>query len=531
MELAAGTVVDRYVVDQVLGEGGMAVVYLCNHTQLGTQHALKVLTISSRAIRERLVQEGQVQAQLRHPNIVAVTDIVMINGAPGLVMEYIDGPSVDDLLEDRTLSYEQVDVLAEGILTGVAHAHAQGLVHRDLKPANIMLAVRGSSLVPKVTDFGLAKLLDSDTNRAATRTGSTMGTPHYMSPEQVSDSKNVDHRTDVFALGAVLYEMVAGQRAFSGDNLLQLFSAAAKGRYTPIRELKPDIPDRMEAAIHGALEPDRDKRIQSAEDLLAIWKGEKLRGMGKQAEVPAGPFDAAFLKSVKSISSLSSGSSSSPDPTWNPGAGAEVVHVESVFKAAPVPLAPAPRVDAVSSSSLVSGKSLVVGGGAAMLFAGGIGVVSVIVVGALGFWWANRPAEPRQVTRLEDRVQPISDPASRVPGPIPEVGPVPGPGGVQPVAEPISTAPSQAPQLVAPVGPVPTVVVPAQPDPMEPTEPDPGEPPASVRWGHPELVGRLPGGSDTVDLEDDRVSVLGDPLRHDEPPAGDDAGHDRPPST
>ena len=359
MELAVGTVIDRYVVDQVLGEGGMAVVYLCKHTQLGTLHALKVLTISSRAIRDRLVQEGQVQASLRHPNIVAVTDIVMINGAPGLVMEYIDGPSVDDLLEQRALSYEQVDVLAEGILAGVAHAHAQGLVHRDLKPANIMLAIQGSALVPKVTDFGLAKLLDADDKRGATRTGSTMGTPHYMSPEQVSDSKNVDGRTDVFALGAVLYEMVAGERAFSGDNLLALFSAAANGDYRPIRMLKPDIPDRMAQAIEGALIPDRDKRIQSVADLLAIWKGEKLHAAGGAEPVPAGPFDADFMSSVKSISSLDGGgpdsSPSTPDPTWSPDGD---LKVESLFSQ-PSAAAPPPkkREQAVSSSSIVSGRS------------------------------------------------------------------------------------------------------------------------------------------------------------------------------
>ncbi|MCA9491950.1 MAG: serine/threonine protein kinase, partial [Myxococcales bacterium] len=182
MDLAAGTVVDRYTVQSVLGEGGMAVVYLCRHNQLGTMHALKVLTMSSRTIRERLVQEGRVQALLRHPNVVAVTDIIMLNGAPGLVMEYIEGPSLHDLLGQGPLTFDQIDALAEGILHGVAHAHAQGMVHRDLKPANIMLALDGTTLVPKVTDFGLAKLVEGNDGRAATRTGSTMGTPHYMSP-------------------------------------------------------------------------------------------------------------------------------------------------------------------------------------------------------------------------------------------------------------------------------------------------------------------------------------------------------------
>ncbi|MCB9669202.1 MAG: serine/threonine protein kinase [Alphaproteobacteria bacterium] len=182
MELATGATVDRYVVEGVLGEGGMAIVYLCRHVQLGTKHALKLLTMSSRAIKERLVQEGQVQASLRHPNIVAVTDIIVVNGAPGLVMEYIEGPSLDDLLDQQTLTYEQADVLVEGLLRGVAHAHSRGLVHRDLKPANIMLAVEGEQLVPKVMDFGLAKLVEGDDSR--TRTGSTMGTPSTCRPSR-----------------------------------------------------------------------------------------------------------------------------------------------------------------------------------------------------------------------------------------------------------------------------------------------------------------------------------------------------------
>ncbi|MCB9677103.1 MAG: protein kinase [Alphaproteobacteria bacterium] len=482
MDLQTGTVVDRYTVQSVLGEGGMAVVYLCRHNQLGTMHALKVLTMSSRAIRERLVQEGRVQAQLRHRNIVAVTDIIMLNGAPGLVMEYIEGPSLDELIEQKPLSYEQADALAEGVLDGVAHAHAMGLVHRDLKPANIMLSLEGSMLVPKVTDFGLAKLLEGDTGRAATRTGSTMGTPHYMSPEQVSDSKNVDHRTDVFALGAILYELVTGRRAFGGENLLQIFSAVASSRFTPPRELKPDIPTRMEKAILGALEPDRDKRIQTVDELRAVWTGKVTHAGGAEPTGPSGPFSAEFLSSVSKSPSSSAGTQpggpgSVPSAdTWAGQSHISVdeapISVESLFQGPPLePPPPKPRksdapTNEVPADSLVSGTSLVVGGGAAFVMAAVIGGVGLALIGVLGLGAWLMSGEQRST------VVPVAAP---VPIHEPEVPEPDAPEPVEPDPVRPDPAPTSGPRPSP--GPRPTEPRPVTPDPVpEPVAPDPVEP-------------------------------------------------------
>ena len=252
MELRQGTQVERYTIQSLLGRGGMAVVYKAEHRKLGTLHALKLLTVNSKAIELRLLREGRVQAKLRHPNVVPVTDVVEIDGRNCLVMEYIMGPSLDLLLRKSKLDVEQVIALSFGIVAGVRAAHRAGLVHRDLKPANIMLQVTDDGIVPKVMDFGVAKVLSGDEEgMGSTRTGMTMGTPPYMAPEQVRDSKNVDHRCDIFAIGAILYEMATGHQAFPGDDILEIFTRVATGDYVAVRELEPNLPAPLVEAIEG----------------------------------------------------------------------------------------------------------------------------------------------------------------------------------------------------------------------------------------------------------------------------------------
>jgi len=280
MELDAGEVIGQYRVESVLGQGGMAIVYRVRHEQLGSEHALKLLMVHSKSIQARLLQEGRVQATLRHANIVSVTDVVSVGRSMGLVMELVKGPTLEDLLAGSELKLAQLDMLAQGILEGVVVAHRQGLIHRDLKPANILLEIGHGRITPKVTDFGLAKLLDSESATTQTRSGIAMGTPHYMAPEQIRDAKNVDARTDVFALGAILYEMASGRKAFPGEDMLTIFSSIVDGQPTPIRELCPDLPEHMFSAIEGALAVDRENRIQSTQELLSLWKDEDLTDPG-----------------------------------------------------------------------------------------------------------------------------------------------------------------------------------------------------------------------------------------------------------
>ncbi|MCA9495271.1 MAG: serine/threonine protein kinase, partial [Myxococcales bacterium] len=160
LDLAPRTIVDRYRIERLLGRGGMASVYRVRHLELGSLHALKVVDTPNDQMRKRLVQEGRVQARLSHPNVVRVTDVVRVGGRPGLVLEYVAGPTLGELLRDRKLTLEQVDHIVVGILRGVEVAHGLGFAHRDLKPGNILLAHTPDGVVPKVADFGLAKVLE-----------------------------------------------------------------------------------------------------------------------------------------------------------------------------------------------------------------------------------------------------------------------------------------------------------------------------------------------------------------------------------
>lgn len=301
-QLAPNTIVDRYVVERSLGTGGMATVYLVRHRRLGTAHALKLLHLPTARIRERLMNEGRIQGGLHHPNVVNVTDVVDWRGAPGLIMEFVDGPALDGFLVANRLSVEQADSLARGLIAGVGAAHKQGLVHRDLKPGNILLRQMEDEIIPKITDFGLVKLRDSGgggIGLSQTRSGIAMGTPAYMSPEQIRDAASVDHRADIFSLGAILYELVTGQKAFDGDDMIDIWDKIRDGEYTPPEDLVADLPDRMARAIKGTLTTDRDARTADCQTLLQIWTG------GDMTPLQLGIWDEPALDQVRALSPTS----------------------------------------------------------------------------------------------------------------------------------------------------------------------------------------------------------------------------------
>jgi len=274
--LESGAIVGNYEVDSVLGEGGMALVYKVKHTQLGSLHALKVLTLRKREVVERMLQEGRLQAGLRHPNVVPVTDVLDIDGSPGLIMDFVDGPSLFEWLAEHRPTVDEAEELFRGIVAGVAEAHARGLVHRDLKPANVLMQKTATGVLPRVADFGLAKVVESTADGPQTRAGSTMGTPAYMAPEQVKDAKTVDQRADVFSLGCILYDLVCGQQAFDDDDLLTLMTKTREGDYPRPDTLITDLPPRISQAIVRSLEPDRDKRLPSCVALLEALSQDKV---------------------------------------------------------------------------------------------------------------------------------------------------------------------------------------------------------------------------------------------------------------
>ena len=289
MQFAPGQQVERYEIEGLIGQGGLAEVYRVRHLELGNRAALKVLRRESAGIFHRTMREGRLQAGLKHPNVVAVYDVLRVGAAPALVMEYVAGPSLEQLLRQFQPSLTQTDALGRGVISGVIAAHRAGLVHRDLKPANVLIAIEQGQPVPKVADFGLARAAvvsgDLPADPRLTRQGAMLGTPAYMAPEQYSDASSVDGRADVFGLGALLYELVTGVMAFPGRDAMECYRSILQSSWRPVRELVPSAPGRMVRAIEAALEPDAEKRVASAEQLLAIWTGES---EGRVSALPDG---------------------------------------------------------------------------------------------------------------------------------------------------------------------------------------------------------------------------------------------------
>jgi len=291
--LRIGETIDRYTVEALIGQGGMAAVYRAKHNALDSLHAVKILFITAPAIRRRLMQEGKVQANLRHPNIVAVTDVLEIQGAPALVMEYIDGPALDQWLKQNTPTLDESLFLFRGILRGVMVAHERGVIHRDLKPANVMLAPTNEGLVPKVTDFGLVKSLSDQ--RGKTETGMAMGTPEYMAPEQIRDASDVDQRVDMFALGCILYELVCHRRAFEGPDNVTVFNAIVEGKYPPPKKFTDSLPRNVLVAIRWLLESDRERRLSSCLELFDLLFEESTIG---RVEAPKDSLRPIHISSI-----------------------------------------------------------------------------------------------------------------------------------------------------------------------------------------------------------------------------------------
>jgi serine/threonine protein kinase len=264
--LEAGEAVGVYRVLDRVGAGATAEVYRIQHQRLQSEYALKVIHPRGPSDVRRLENEGVVQSKLHHPNIVQVMDVIEVGGSLGLVMEFVQGPDLATWLEGKKLPMAEAIDLFDGIVRGVQHAHDAGLVHRDLKPANVLLQRVREGIIPKVSDFGIAKIF-GDVSPGQTIAGIAMGTPRYMAPEQFTDAASVDQRADMFSLGALLYELVTGESAFSPSNLFEAHDSARQAQY---REIPPDLPDEVKQAIKGCLEPDREKRIADCQTLLAV---------------------------------------------------------------------------------------------------------------------------------------------------------------------------------------------------------------------------------------------------------------------
>jgi len=267
----------HYEIVQQLGEGGMGVVYKARDTHLDRFVAVKVLPadkVSDPERRRRFEQEAKSASALNHPNIVTIHDIAEADGVSYIVMEYVAGRTLADVIPRRGLALGSALAYAIPAADALAAAHAAGIVHRDFKPANVMVGDDGRV---KVLDFGLAKLVeanegDSDdaltlaTADHKTAEGLLVGTAGYMSPEQ-AEGKRLDARSDVFSFGAVLYEMLTGQRAFRGDSSASTLAAVLRSEPRPASEVVPDLPREVERIVARCLRKDPARRFQHMDDL------------------------------------------------------------------------------------------------------------------------------------------------------------------------------------------------------------------------------------------------------------------------
>jgi serine/threonine-protein kinase len=264
----------RYRIDRLLGEGGMGAVYLASHVGLGRQVAIKFLhadLISREDVVGRFYREAQAAAAIRHKNIIEVFDVGMsAKGEPFLVMEYLEGESLAGLLKRvGPLSLGAACAVMEPVLQALQAAHRKGIVHRDLKPDNIFLAYQqGEPPVVKIIDFGISKFTQGELDKWRTKTGSVMGTPAYMSPEQARASAGLDHRTDLYSMGTILFEMLTGALPFAGTNFAEYLSAMLVDEPRAPQSVYADFPVEAEPVLRRALAKNPDQRFQNATEML-----------------------------------------------------------------------------------------------------------------------------------------------------------------------------------------------------------------------------------------------------------------------
>ena len=274
---AGEIIASKYEVESVLGVGGMGVVVAARHLQLGQRVAVKFMRASSvgdPAAVARFLREARAVVALRSEHVARVLDVGTLDtGSPYIVMEFLDGLDLSQMIErgGQLSVAEAIGLLLQGC-EAIAEAHSLGIVHRDLKPSNVFVARRadGTHLV-KILDFGISKVSSlsarAEGNENLTGSGHVMGSPGYISPEQLRSTKAADARSDVWSLGVILYEMLTGRAPFIGETLGDILARIVSEAPTPVRRLRPDVPPALERVIEACLEKSVDRRVASVRDL------------------------------------------------------------------------------------------------------------------------------------------------------------------------------------------------------------------------------------------------------------------------
>jgi serine/threonine-protein kinase len=428
--LNVGAVVgETYRIQSLIGRGGMGAVWAAEHLRLPGKHvAVKVLldaAAGGEEMLQRFRREAEIASRLGHPNIVEVLDFnTLPTGQPYIVLEYLQGETLAARLAGGRLQLDEAMAIARQIGSALQAAHRAGVVHRDLKPDNVFLCTPEEDMPTrvKVLDFGISKIRGSQSLR--TQDAVLMGTPQYMSPEQATGKNtSVDARTDVFALGAIVYEMLGGQAAFAGGSLAEVVYRVVHGQPTPLRELAPALPENVLAAVERALQKDPAARPQDIGAFILELTGRPLHsfhtGQPRNVDSALGqPLDPTHTPNPRA-----------PTTSWPKTRPLSRDPVRSGAITAPPPVpAPAPR--------------------RLWPFLVLVAVAGVTLGGAGVRWSSRRPARPPRVSAA---VLPPLDPVSRLEPPPPpppappthvlaaEPPPVKEPLAVRPPEEPAST--------------------------------------------------------------------------------------------
>jgi len=279
-EWKAGDVVDgKYLLVRPIAKGGMGSVWEAQNRRTERRVAIKFMLpelIDAPATVERFFREAKASARIDHPCIVDVLDLGTLptpsgeNGAPYLVLEYLEGRSLEQLVEAAPLAPIQAAALMLEVVRALVAAHAAGIIHRDLKPGNVFIAKKGEAIVPKILDFGISKITSAIGDMRVTRTGAVLGSPAYMSPEQARGRTDIDGRADVWAIGVILYEAVSNKLPFTGENYNQVMMAITLDEPTPLVTVAPSVDDEFLAIVGACLHKDRDLRPSSMEKLATM---------------------------------------------------------------------------------------------------------------------------------------------------------------------------------------------------------------------------------------------------------------------
>jgi len=383
---------DRYLVKRMIGEGGMGLVYEAEHVEIGRRVAVKVLHAMYTRQPEvvaRFRAEARAATRIGHPHIIEVLDSgTTVDGAVYFVMEYLHGTNLSDLIHSKgPLSQKRAVAIAREVCQALAAAHKAGIIHRDMKPENVFLLDReGHPDFVKVLDFGIAKTLDAASERVGrlTSPGIAMGTPEYMAPEQAAGLPT-DHRVDIYAVGAMMYEMLTGRVPHEGSNVMEILTKKATQLAPPVGQLRPDVHRELERLIMRMLAMKAEERPQTMEELSAE--------LGRLVGI-----DGPGAKS---------------------GATAAAAASASASGAARAPAAPSEAVPTGAQRSL--GTERVPRSRAPIVVAGAVALATVVVGGALLF----RKGDPEPTAR--PIVAPPPAPPVATPAPAPARAPVPDP--------------------------------------------------------------------------------------------------------